>query len=110
MSGWVYAEIYFDAADSCGMSAGFAFAEALDVAMHGGAVYVRVDIQPCCDGVAYRRRCRDIPDFRTAWHCHDRDRRVYQPVRTADAGGEAGVYAGYGHNISETMDLLMNGQ
>ena len=49
MSGWVYAEIYIDAAGSRGVFAGFAGAEAVDVAMHGGSVYVGVDIQPCGD-------------------------------------------------------------
>ena len=92
MSGWVYAEIYIDAAGSRSVFADFVCAEAADLAMHGGAVYVGVDIQPCCDSVAYCGCCRDIPDLRAAWHRHDRDRRAHQPVRDADVGGEAGVY------------------
>ena len=107
MSGWVYAEIYIDAAGSRSVSADFAFAEAADVAFHGSAVYVGVDIQPCCDGAAYRGRCRNISDLRAAWYRHDCDRRAHQPARAADAGGEAGVYAGFDHNISEKTGLLM---
>ena len=89
MSGWSSAEIYFDAAGSRGMFASFAFAEAVDVVFHGGAVYVRVDIQPCGNGAAYRGRCRVIPDFRAARHRHDCDCRAHQPVRAAVFGGEA---------------------
>lgn len=107
MSGWVYAEIYIDAAGSRSVSADFAFAEAAYMAFHGGAVYIGVDIQPFGNGVACRRRCRDIPDIRTAWHRHDCDRCAHQPIRAADAGGEAGVYVGFDHNISEKTGLLM---
>ena len=87
------------------MSAGFAFAEALDVAMHGGAVYVGVDIQPFGNGAVYCGRCRNISDLRAAWHRHDCDCRAHQPVRATDAGGEDGVYAGcgYGQNQEDCL-------
>ena len=101
MSGWVYAEIYIDAAGSRSVFADFACAEAADMAMHGGAVYVGVDIQPFSNGTVYCGRCWYIPDIRAAWHRHDCDRRVYQPVRTADVGGEAGVYAGCGYRKNQ---------
>mgnify|MGYP001852064963 CR=1 FL=1 len=77
MSGWVYAEIYIDAAGSRGMLTDIACAEAVDMAMHGGAVYVGVDIQPCGDGAAYFGRCRDIPALRAAWYRYDSDRRAH---------------------------------
>ena len=85
----------------------FVCAEAADLAMHGGAVYVGVDIQPFSNGAVHRRRCRNIPDFRAARNRNDCDRRAHQPIRAADAGGEAGVYAGFDHNISEKTGLLM---
>ena len=107
MSGWVYAEIYIDAAGSRGVFADFAFAEAAYMAFHGGAVYIGVDIQPFGNGAAYRGRCRDIPDLCATWHRHDCDRCAHQPIRAADAGGEAGVYVGFDHNISEKTGLLM---
>ena len=40
MSGWVYAEIYIDAAGSRGMLTDIACAEAVDMALYGSAVYV----------------------------------------------------------------------
>mgnify|MGYP005805831859 CR=1 FL=1 len=107
MSGWVYAEIYIDAAGSRSVSADFACAEAVDMALYGSAVYVGVDIQSFGNGAAYRGRCRDIPALCATWHRHDCDRRAHQPARAADAGGEAGVYAGFDHNISEKTGLLM---
>lgn len=77
MSGWVYAEIYIDAAGSRGVFADFAFAEAADMALYGSAVYVGVDIQPCGDGAAYFGRYRDIPALRAAWYRYDSDRRAH---------------------------------
>lgn len=109
MSGWVYAEIYIDAAGSRSVSADFAFAEAAYMAFHGSAVYVGVDIQPFGNGAAYRGRCRDIPDLCATWHRHDCDRCAHQPIRAADAGGEAGVYVGfgYGQNSANCVYLIL---
>jgi len=89
--------------------AGIAFAEAADLVFHGGTVYVGVDIQPFGDGATYRRRCRDIPDIRAAWHRHDCDRRAHQPARATDSGGEAGVYVGfgYGQNSANCVYLIL---
>ena len=97
MSGWVYAEIYIDAAGSRSVSADFACAEAADLALYGSAVYVGVDIQSFGNSAAYFGRCRDIPALRATWHRHDCDRCAHQPIRAADAGGEAGVYVGFGY-------------